>query len=808
MRLGRRHLAVAVSFAVLLPACAPDGAPPPAAMVDSVDDLGAVRLRSFNLGKSINRTVGQASGAIEGGANTVGGAFSAAFAEASNESNKAGRTAMSSVVSSAEHQWRNASGQVIDAAGNLIESLPLTWPNQLGAAIEGQVVEASRGQLNAGLAELDRIGEGLLGLPADQAEDRINGVLNPLKVSLPKISVPGVGQAYVPARNPVFVHIRESQWASANAANVMIDVDFFGLKRYRVGIGCIGFPDGFRGAPKLALNGGCDNPWNLRAAANVVAGSAKRIADDVGRQIQGIEPQITSTLKLVAGGADNPRAIPGVLIDLLLNRLLGMCCAFSITTEADYADKLESNADQQQTALLAADAPEVLEILRTVQRAAPMSNTSSMQSRAAMIFDVPQLNGVDFELAPEISLAANVSDTWGADGRVEFAVELGLFGLFVASVGLGCLTMGTSFGQAPVFTFSGGCDNSWNVSFGAGGYTSSSVRLDARMTVGTAQPAPTAPPLPAPPTVATPSLPPSQVSASAGVLPDPWDPSLTTAAGGTVTDIVQNGVRYRVHTFTLDSPNEFVVPPAMARVPVHYLVIAGGGSGSSNRTENKTGTGGGGAGGVVTNIWSQPAYLEPGIYRVIVGAGGTASYREGPGLNGGNSSINGLGVVAIGGGGGGRMDDGGRDGGSGGGGGFRRGSDDPGAPVPNQGNAGGAGHNGCDGNKCSAGGGGGGVGGWGGDAWKNTGGPGGPGAQFSFDGVQRFYAAGGGGGGNSGNVGGSGVGGNGGRQYADGGHGAADSGSGGGGAGGGGNRPLQGGNGGSGIVFIRYPVNG
>jgi hypothetical protein len=777
-------------------------------MVDSVDDLGAVRMRSFNLGKSINRTVGQATGAIEGGANSVGGAFAAAFAEASNESSKAGRTALSSVVSTSEQQWRNASGQVIDAAGNLIASLPLTWPNQLGAVIEGQVVEASRSQLNAGLAELDRIGEGLLGLPADRAEDRINGVLNPLKVSLPRISVPGVGQAYVPARNPVFVHIRESQWASANAANVMIDVDFFGLKRYRVGIGCIGFPDGFRGPPKVALNGGCDNPWNLMAQANVVADSAKRIVNDVGRQIQGIESQIMSTLKIVAGGADNPRAIPAVLIDLLLNRLLGMCCAFSISSEADYADKLETNADQQETDLLAANSPEVLEILRTLQGALPMSNASSMQSQAAMIFDVPQLNGIDFELAPEISLAANVSDTWGADGRVEFAVELGLFGLFVASVGLGCLTMGTSFSQAPGFTFSGGCDNAWNVTFGAGGYTSSSVRVDARMTTGTAQPAPTAPPLPAPPSVATPSLPPAQVSASAGVLPDPWDPTLTTAAGGTVTDIVQNGVRYRVHTFTLDSPNEFVVPPAMAGVPVHYLVIAGGGSGSSNRTENKTGTGGGGAGGVATNIWSQPVYLEPGTYQVIVGAGGTASYREGPGLNGGNSSINGLGVVAIGGGGGGRMDDGGSDGGSGGGGGFRRGSDKPGAPVPGQGNAGGAGHNGCDGNKCSAGGGGGGVGGWGGDAWKNTGGPGGPGAQFSFDGVQRFYAAGGGGGGNSGNVGGSGVGGNGGRQYADGGHGAANTGSGGGGAGGGGNRPLQGGNGGSGIVFIRYPVTG
>lgn len=635
-------------------------------MVGSVDDLAAVRVRNFNFAKSFNRTVGQAGDAIQDGANSVGGAFGNGFAEASREAGEAGRTAMSSVVSTAEHEWRNASGQIIDGAGTIISSLPLSWPDRLGGVVEGQVVGAARNQINAGLVELDRIGEGLLGLPADQAEDRINSVLHTLKVDLPRLSVPGVGQAYVPARNPVYVHIRESQWTSANAANVMIDVDFFGLKRYRVGIGCIGFPDGFHGPPKVALNGGCDNPWNLLAQANVVANSAKAIANDVGQQISGIEAQIMSTLQLVAGGADDPRAIPAALIDLLLNRLLGMCCSFSIGgAEADYASELESKGDQQQADLLAADAPEVLEILRALEGQFAMSTMSSMQSKAAMLFGVAELNGIDFRLAPDISVVANVSDTWALDGRVEVAVELGLFGLFVASVGLGCLTMGTSFSQAPTFTFSGGCDDAWNVTFGAGGYTSSPVRVEARMENGSSAPAPVAPALPAAPSSATPSLNPAQASDSAGSPPDPWQPGLTTAVGGTVTDIVQNGVRYRVHTFTLDSANEFVVPPAMEGVPVHYLVIAGGGSGSSNRTGNKTGTGGGGGGGIVTNIRTQPVYLTAGTYEVVVGAGGTADYNEGPGINGGNSSINGLGVVAIGGGGGGRMDDGGHDGGSG-----------------------------------------------------------------------------------------------------------------------------------------------
>ena len=783
---ARRRVALAVITALVFTSCAPDGASEP--ILGSVDELSAVRVRNLNLGKSLNKTFGDASKAIQDGANTVGGAFDAAFAEANNESSKAGRTAMSSVMSTAEHEWRNASGQIIDGAGNLISAITLTWPADLGASIEGQVVRAALSEIDAGLAELDRIGDSLDGMSADQAEDRINAVLNPRRVSMPSITLPGVGQAYVPAKNPIYVHIRDSQWEASNAANLMIDVDFFGLKRYRVGIGCIGFPNGFHAAPRVALNGGCDNPWNLLAAANQVANTAQGLATDIGREVGSLGDQMLGLIKAAALGADNPRVVPAVLIDLLLNRLLAMCCSLSFeASEASNNSKLTSAAQDGQSEFAGATDPAVLEILNALEGSTSADLLASIEQKALMAFGVPELQGINFSLPADLSIIAEVSDAWAADGTVQITVELGLFGLFVASVGLGCITFGTSWSQAPGFTFNGGCDNSWNVSFNGGGYTSAPYRLDHRLENGsTAAPA-SAPPVLAPAPFATPGN---------------W------ATGGTVTEVVQGGVRYRVHTFTFDSASEFVVPPEMEGVPVSYLVIAGGGSGSSNRTQNKTGAGGGGGGGIVTNIRTQPIFLTAGTYDVIVGAGGTADYNEGDGINGGNSSINGLGIVAIGGGGGGRMDGGGRDGGSGGGAGFRNGANDPGTPVPGQGNAGGLGHNGCSGNKCSAGGGGGGAGSAGGDAWKNNGGSGGAGVQYSFDGVQRFYGAGGGGGGNSGNVGGSGVGGDGGRQRAHGGDAAPNSGSGGGGAGGGSNDRLRGGNGASGIVFIRYPVNG
>lgn len=768
-RSSRRTATVALVMALVTAACGTDAdeTTPTTAegqIFGSADDLKAVRLRNFNFTKSINKTMGTSTGAIEKGFDQAGGAISGAFSEAAQESGRYGRTAMSSVVDA----WRDASGRIVDGAGNLISSIPLSWPSDLGREAAGQAVNAAKGQIDAGLNALDALGESLLGASAQEAEQKINSALSSFDVSFPKINIPGVGQAYVPAKNPLYVHIRESQWTSANAANVKLDLDFFGLKRYRIGVGCIGFPNGFTAKPKVSLNGGCDNPWNLLAQANMVADAAKGVVDVIAQQIQSLQPLILGLIQEAAGGADNPRAIPPLLIDLPVNELLAMCCSlgFPSSKASQAPPKNASNASSSGDSA-AADA------------------IGSMAQNAALAFTVPELQGISFSLSPDLSPVVVVDQRWTNEGKLEFAAQLGFFGLFVASVGMGCMTFGESWTDTPSITFSGGCDNSWNVSFNAGGYTSSSVRLDARIENGTSAPPPVAPTPPPLPTVATPSIAPQ---------------------GGSVITYTQNGKKYQAHVFTIDSGNEFVVTPEMEGVPMEYFIVGGGGSGASNKTSNKTGTGGGGAGGVLHNIGGAPLYLAAGTYEILVGAGGTTSYNEGNGFNGGNSSINGAGLIAIGGGGGGRMDDPAQNGGSGGGGGFRRGSDKPGAGTGGQGNWGGNGHNGCDGNKCSAGGGGGGIGGQGGNASKNTGGTGGPGRQFSMDGVERWYAAGGGGGGNSGAPGGSPGAGNGGRQGADGGDAVPNTGSGGGGAGGDGNKERRGGYGGHGIVIIRYQV--
>jgi hypothetical protein len=97
-------------------------------------------------------------------------------------------------------------------------------------------------------------------------------------------------------------------------------------------------------------------------------------------------------------------------------------------------------------------------------------------------------------------------------------------------------------------------------------------------------------------------------------------------------------------------------------LPVEYLIVAGGGAGGRHHG------GGGGAGGLLHGYTR--ASLSAGSYTVVVGAGGakntgTNSTPNGTGGNGQNSSA--FGLTSIGGGGGGQYNANGANGGSGGG---------------------------------------------------------------------------------------------------------------------------------------------
>jgi hypothetical protein len=280
------------------------------------------------------------------------------------------------------------------------------------------------------------------------------------------------------------------------------------------------------------------------------------------------------------------------------------------------------------------------------------------------------------------------------------------------------------------------------------------------------------------------------------------------ANGGTVSTVIENGINYRVHTFT--SSGTLTVLSAGI---VEVLSVAGGGGGSGNFYDDGAGGGGGGL------IYNTDYTVTTGNKTVTVGSGGVAS-SGGAGGNGNNSVFDNL--TAIGGGGGAPHRSPGVSGGSGGGGGGSFVGDgqsnaggsalQPGSASGGKGNRGGNGGigdviSGGGGYPGSAGGGGAGQQGFpptGGGT--NEGGKGGDGAQISINGTPTYYAGGGGGVRNG--VGGLGGGGTAsyGRDGSPAGGGGVNT-----GGGGGGGRAFTGetgvpGPGGSGIVIVRYRI--
>jgi len=270
-------------------------------------------------------------------------------------------------------------------------------------------------------------------------------------------------------------------------------------------------------------------------------------------------------------------------------------------------------------------------------------------------------------------------------------------------------------------------------------------------------------------------------------------PKFVTATGGTVT----TDGNFKVHTFTGSS--SFVVSCAgnpLGSTSIDYLVVGGGGSGGPCRG------GGGGAGGFRT-LTSQPVTAT--TYPVTVGGGGNGSTCGSPSIF--------ISLTSAGGGKGGNWQNSGTAGGSGGGGSgndgppaFSGGSGNSPAVSPSQGNSGGSGTAGPFGN--SGAGAGGGASASGGNGATQTGGNGGAGTASSITGSPVFYAGGGAGGADNRNAGTAGTGGVGGG--ANGGNvGPVPSRTGQANTGGGGSGPSwpnfgTPGQGGSGVVIVRY----
>jgi hypothetical protein len=301
----------------------------------------------------------------------------------------------------------------------------------------------------------------------------------------------------------------------------------------------------------------------------------------------------------------------------------------------------------------------------------------------------------------------------------------------------------------------------------------------------------------------------------------------TAATGGTTEDYNLDGKRYRSHTFTSDG--NFVVTTVGDatddRNKVDYLIIAGGGGGGT--AGGVRGAGGGGAGGYRTTLGTSgrnsaartKITVTEKTYGVVIGAGGNGVASESvSGLNGTASTFDN--ISTVGGGGGGAANQPGTatpggNGGSGGGAGAR--NTNRGLGTTDEGFDGGVGVGG-DGSDAGGGGGGASENGQDKQPGVNIAGKGGDGlANLLRTGLNETRAGGGGGGAREitltspgvlgdGGAGGGGAGSN--ERDKNGENGVPNTGSGGGGSSAFSTSPFisVGGNGGSGIVIIRYEI--
>jgi hypothetical protein len=308
------------------------------------------------------------------------------------------------------------------------------------------------------------------------------------------------------------------------------------------------------------------------------------------------------------------------------------------------------------------------------------------------------------------------------------------------------------------------------------------------------------------------------------------------ATGGTITEVVDDGRTYKVHSFTNTGSSTFTITDSGTEQTVDVLVVGGGGGGGAHVP------GGGGAGGL---IYRPNKSVTTGTYPIVVGTGGVGSFNPGGYVGQPNATAGGdstaFDLTAKGGGWGLSWfeDTRSSNGGSGGGREGRNGSRGL-ATQPSQsgdsglfgfGNAGGNGRQPSWGNDPYPTSGGGGAGQAGQDQPSpRTSGDGGNGRYYgnrfgSTSGQSGWFAGGGGGGSWGFTFGGRGRGGMGGGGVGDsptgngtgpsargagstptGENGLANTGGGGGGAGKTGGEASRGGDGGSGVVLVRYPI--
>ncbi len=342
-------------------------------------------------------------------------------------------------------EYKNAEGAVVDAANQVVDFFPKTWPDITDEVIldlidqaqdeimdfmediEKEIKTAIDDVNRAAQSEINKFKKLTDASPA-QAEKVLDSVLNKINTAgwLNALSFTG-GLKWIP-RLQLEAEVKDGQWNDYKA-NLGFSLDFFGLKKYYVGMGCLAFWKDMSRDPQFLLNGGCNNPWGITLSADLLMNIMKDLALDTAKDVEALGNQMVAEMKkAVIGDSDgnNPRAFEPMVLSFPLNMLLAS--ATSIT------GGLKKSVER-----------------KTEIRLYFPKFKKSIEISAAM-------------LVPDVALAVKmVNPSWKNEGKFDVRIALYFLNLTAGSLDFGCVQMGDNWNKTPTFTFQGGCDNEWNL---------------------------------------------------------------------------------------------------------------------------------------------------------------------------------------------------------------------------------------------------------------------------------------------------------------------------------------------------------
>ena len=472
--------------------------------VPSSDSTVALTKGKSSFWGEVSGVFNDAGGAIVGVVDDAGDALEGAYNDtmkAADDATKWADANSRTLASQVTGEYRNASGQIVDAANTVVTFLTTDWPDMTDAMVQqvkGWVQDgfnevAKDIQSVTGRSVMDKYlgcmgyvpGKGgsasVVSLTQGDASPKatgptakceefgsgmqraVNEFIMQVATDMPTIKqqvdlylrvATLIVKAFLPAPlNYVPVatltsDFRTEWWTKdEHKANINLTLDFFGLKKYTFGLACIAFAtDGLTPAA-FSLNGGCGNPWGLQAAYSDSMAFVKTAAKAFEKTARDVASCVKVDMSTVKKGTVStnvlsfdpkcPEAVQNIGSDLL-----------------KYASKYQ-DPRKVPSMLMRSTLNSVL---------GKITGNAVYDPKAEVFAKFPFL--VWLVPVAQLGSARMNQDSWSAKGEINLALGVTYAGISLVTSDIACVTMGTKWSDTPTVTTDGGCDRTWGLEVG------------------------------------------------------------------------------------------------------------------------------------------------------------------------------------------------------------------------------------------------------------------------------------------------------------------------------------------------------